>query len=696
MEGVGRKHERYWASGRLPGRKRGYLAQKLTTCTFCGVGCGLHLETSGGRLIGAYPSQSHPTNAGRLCVRGWHVHEVAGSPDRLRYPLLRKNGRLEEVSWEEALGCVAGRLIQIREQYGPDALGFLNSPRCSNEEAYLLQKLARAVIGTNNVDHGTGVYCHNSINVLLEMLGLPASTNSISELTQSEVIIVDGVDLARRLPVVAGTVLRAKLSGAKLIVIGTRYHRLAHSADLFLQILPGTGAMLYGAVAKVIVDRGLMDSRFIKKHCHAYDAFLAEVRLYDVLEASETCGVSPQLIEEAAQTYARAGCAAVLYSTGIEGRTPDDIRAIVNLALLTGNVGKPGAGIFALTEHNNLQGVCDVGVLPDRLPGYRPVADVKARAEVESIWKTRLPAARGISARSMLTDKGDGKLKALWLCRCDPVSTAFFGDFAQSLRDLDLLVVQHLFMTGSGQHAHVILPTTAFGEERVSFTSTERRIQLAERVVDPPQGPIPAWEQLTRLARLLGADWNYGSSADVMDEIATLVPFYSGVSYSSLANAFGRQWPCTKEQPLGTRLLFANNNNHAFHFVPVCKPTIIPAPWEYPLILVFGQSLYYWNQSVLIQHSETLRREHRILLLDYPDGFVEINPEDAKELGIRDGERIRLMTPDATAHSTARVTDEVRKGTVCVPYFVREIERDLLGSVDGSALVWTRVEKEPA
>ncbi len=673
------------------------MAQKLTTCTFCGTGCGLYLETSEGRLVGAYPSLSHPANRGRLGVRGWHVHEVASSPDRLRTPLLRQNGRLVEASWDEALGFVAEKLQDIRSRYGPDALGFINSPRVSNEEAYLLQKFARAVIGTNNVDHGTGVYCHNSINVLLETLGVPASTNSLADLAHSEVILVDGVALSPRLPVVAGTVLRAKLAGAKLIVVGTRKHRLVESADHFLQILPGTEELLYGALAKVIVDRGLMNSAFIRRHCRDYEAFLAEVRLYDVAEASASCGVPPELIEQAAQMFARAQGAAVLYPTGMDSHTRDHVRALVNLVLLTGNVGRRGAGVYALTEHNNLQGVCDVGVLPDRLPGYRPVAEPAARAEVEAVWQAPVPTAPGLNARHMLIDSGEARLKALWLARCDPVSTAFAGDPVKLFPSFDLVVMQHVFLTGSAQYAHVVLPTTAFGEEQVTFTSMERRIQLAQRAVDPPPGPMPAWEQLTRLARRLGADWPYASAAEVMDEIATVVPFYSGVSYANLDSNFGRQWPCTKERPLGTPMLFANGN-HGLRFVPVPKPTIISALPEYPLLLIFGQSLYYWNQSVLVQHSETLRREHRILLLDYPEGFVEINPEDARPLNIRDGNKVRLVASDgAAARTTARVTDEICRGTVCVPYFVREVERQILGSVgEGSALVWIRVEKEAA
>ncbi|MFZ2643339.1 MAG: molybdopterin-dependent oxidoreductase [Verrucomicrobiia bacterium] len=675
------------------------MAHKLTTCTFCGVGCGLYLETTDNRTIaGVYPSMSHPTNDGKICVRGWNVHEVATSLDRLKRPLLRKNGRFEEVGWDEAISFIAGRLKSIRDQYGPDALAFLNSPRCANEESYLLQKLARAVIGTNNVEHGTGVYCNNSINVLLDMLDVPATTNSIGELASSEVIVVDGVDLGRQLPTIGGHVIRAKLNGAKLVVIDTRRHRVAESADYFIQLKPGTETLLYGAMAKVIVDRGLMNLPFIKAHCRDYEKFIEQVAGYDLLAGAEGCGVPAELIEAAALAYASAKSASILYSTGIEARDAESIQAIVNLALLTGQLGKVGAGIFALTEHNNLQGVCDMGMLPDRLPGYRPVTDAAGRAEVETVWKTKLPSTSGLDARSLLTDRGGGKVKALWLCRYDPVNTAFFGDTVNTLKQFDLVVVQHLFMTGTAQFAHVVLPMTAFGEEQVSFTSTDRRIQLAQQVIEPPPGPLPAWEQIARVGRAMGADWKYNSAADVMDEIGEVVPFYSGASHDNLARDYGRQWPCTKDRPLGTQFLFADGNaGRRFKFVPVPKPELEASPKDFPFTLVFGHSLYYWNQNVLIQHSETLKREYRILLLDYPDGFVEINTADAKALGIRDKEKIRLRSASGSAVAAARVTHEVRAGTVFVPHFVRDVQKQILGGTySGRQIMPVRVEKETA
>jgi predicted molibdopterin-dependent oxidoreductase YjgC len=529
------------------------------------------------------------------------------------------------------------------------------------------------------------------------MLGVPATTASIPQLARSEVIVVDGVDLARQLPTIGGVVIRAKLAGAKLVVIDPRRHRVAENADFFLQLKPGTEALLYGAMAKVIADRGLMNLPFIKARCRDYNAFIDSIGEYDLLSAADSCGVPAELIEAAALAYARAKCASILYSTGIEAREAEPVAALVNLALLTGQIGKPGAGIFALTEHNNLQGVCDMGMLPDRLPGYRAVSDEKARAEVEKVWNCKLPTKPGLVTRSLLADRAKGKVRALWLCRYDPVSTAFFGDAAASLQQCELVVVQHLLLTETAKYAHVVLPTTAFAEERVTFTSTDRRIQLAEQVIEPLPGTSPAWQHLARVALALGAKWHYESSADIMEEIGAVVPFYSGANYANLSAEYGRQWPCTRERPLGTEILFAEAAvKPRFKFAAIPRPA--PAAGgktDYPFALVFGHSLYYWHQNVLIQHSETLKREYRILLLDYPGGFVELNSDDAKTLEIRDGQRIRVSTAAGSASVTARVTPEVRRGAVFVPFFVRQVQQQIRGSTEnGVQSVPVRIEKE--
>jgi predicted molibdopterin-dependent oxidoreductase YjgC len=288
-------------------------------------------------------------------------------------------------------------------------------------------------------------------------------------------------------------------------------------------------------------------------------------------------------------------------------------------------------------------------------------------------------------------------VKALWLSRYDPVTTAFLPGIEESLRELDLIVVQHLFMTDTAQYAHVVLPTTAFGEEQVSFTSTERRIQLAEKVIDPPTGLTPGWQQLTWLAHLMGARWKYRSAAEVMQEIGEVVPFYSGAGYENLAHDYGRQWPCTKDQPLGTRFLYADCGDTRFKFVPVQPGERFVAPKNLPFMLVFGHSLYYWNQNVLIRHSETLKREYRSLFLDYPEGFAEISIEDATQFKIRDGEKIRLSAATGSAVSTARVTPEVMQGTIYIPYFASEFQQQILGKRGfSSKAVPVRVEKETA
>jgi len=671
-------------------------AHKLTTCTFCGVGCGIYLESAGGAITGAYPSMSHPANQGRICVRGWHVHEVASSPDRLRKPLIRRNGALEPASWKDAYDFVAERLTAVKGKHGPEAIGFVTSPRCSNEEAYLLQRLARSVIGTNNVVHGLGLYRQTSIHVLRDMLGIPAATSSISELAKSDVIVVDGIDLGKQLPTIGGWVIRAKLAGAKLIATGNRGHRVAEHADHFLQIRPNTDVLLYGAMAKVVVDRGLMNVPFVQAHCRDYEKFLLAIQDFDVLWAAAECGVSPEAIEEAALTYARAKSAMILYSTGVEARGAEAVQAIVNLALLTGNVGKAGAGIMPLAEHNNLQGGCDMGMLPDFFPGYVPVENDAERRRLGALWHAELPAKPGVDLGAALGVNG-GAIRALWLDQHDPLRRGAEVD-AEMLAKLDFLVTQQMFTTEVSQYAHVMLPVVAFGEEQVTYTSTERRIQLTARAVEPAGGVVPAWLQIVRVAQRMGAAWEYESSAEVMAEIGQAVPAYAAASYENLSREYGRQWPCTIDRPLGAQILFESAlPAKGFRFAAIERPAAPPRPpAEYPFVVVLGRSLYYWHRDVLVQHSETLKREYGMLLLDYPEGFVEINTEDAARMKIRDGARIRLVTAHGSGETLARLTGEVKSGSVFIPFFLQEMTRALTSGNhvegDGQHPLFVRVE----
>jgi formate dehydrogenase (coenzyme F420) alpha subunit len=674
------------------------MAHTLTTCTFCGVGCGIYLETSGNKIIGTYPSMSHPANCGRICIRGWHAHEVASATDRLTQPLVKKDNAFQPVSWSEAYDFIAKRLTEIKSEYGPDAIGFLNSSHCGNEDAYILQKFARAVIGTNNVDQGTTFYHSNSIRALRDTIGVPAATNSIAELMESDVIIVSQIDLGRQLPTIGGWVIRAKLAGAKLICIGPRRHPVAEHADYLLQTIPGTEAFLYGALAKVIVDRGLMNLEFIRQRCNAFELFLKNIESFDVLQAASICGLSPDVIEQAAITYAKASKAMILYSTGAEASGRDQIHSMVNLTLLTGNIGKPGAGIMPLAEHNNLQGGCDVGMFPSSLPGYVPVRNLKGRKHFEEIWMRPLPDRWGMDSSTMLGARGN--LKAMWLDRHNPVVSTAYSDASAALKKMEFVVLQNLFMTPTAQYAHVILPTVAYGEETVTFTSSERRIQLAQKAVEPSSGLTSAWCQVVEVAKRLGVKWDYKNSSDVMKEIGLVVPFYEGASYENLARHYGRQWPCTHDRPLGTSYFVADQNGkRPFSFIPIRQsPPASRSTTAFPFVLVFGRSLYYWHQNTMVQHSETLKREYGILLLDYPNGFVEMNPEDAKALNIRDGMKIRLISDIGSAATYARVTNEIREGTIFVPYYMEDIARQILGPARteyraGSRTVYIKVEK---
>jgi predicted molibdopterin-dependent oxidoreductase YjgC len=620
-----------------------------------------------------YPSVSHPANHGRICVRGWHVHEVASSADRLRTPLIRKNGTLVPASFEEAYDLIARRLGEIRKEYGPAAIGMINSARCSNEDGYLFQKFARSVIGTNNIDQGTSYYLNTTVEALISMLGMAGATSSINDLFTAKTILLNDIDIGQQLPTIGGHIIRARLHGAKLIVVGPRNHRLTEHADLFLNIKPDTECYLYAAMAKIIIDRGLVDLNFIRNRCENYDAFLAEINSFNLLMAARCCDIDLALIEQAAVMYAQNTPGMLLYPAGSENLGSETLHAMIDLVLLTGNLGKPGAGILPLAEHNNSQGGCDMGVMPHRLPGYVPVTDAAGRQAIERHWGAPIPTFPGLDATSMLA--GSSSLRAIWLDRHNPVMSAGYHDPEDTMAKMDFIVLQNLFMTKTAEMAHVVLPLAAYGEEDVTFTSTERRIQLAAKVVEPPSHLMSAWQQVVEVANRMGAAWNYPVSADVLAEIVSVVPDYTAVTHENLTRDYGRQWPCTLDRPLGTPFLYADaRSSRKFVFEvlrPVSAETAVNT--EYPFVLSYALSKYYWHKNTLVRHSETLKREYGILLLDYPDGFIEINDVDAKALGIRDGQKIKIVSPSGEALTAARVTPSVRRGLVSIPFFIRDI-----------------------
>jgi predicted molibdopterin-dependent oxidoreductase YjgC len=674
------------------------VSQHLSTCTFCGVGCGIYLETEGSRITGVYPSVSHPANQGRICLRGWHIHEVASAPDRLVKPLIRKNGALEPVSFDEAYDFVAGNLVRIKNKYGADALAFLDSSRCSNEDGYLLQKLARAVVGTNNVDQGTNFYRTATVDVLRRMIGVAAATNPISDIFNSGSIIVNEIDLGTQLPTIGGAVIRAHRENTRLIVVGQRRHRVVEHADVFLNIKPATEVYLYAAMAKIIIDRGLADNHFIRTRCNGYKNLVNNLKNFDILNAARKCDVDPGLVEEAALLFARNKPGMLLFSAGAEEMRESSLHAMVNLVLLTGNLGKKGGGLIPLSEHNNSQGGCDMGVLPHYLPGYVHVGDTAGRSRFEKAWGAALPGRPGLNAAGMFGPSTP--VKALWLDRHNPVVSAQYRDAAEVLKHMEFVVLQNLFMTKTAEHAHAILPVAGYGEEDVTFTSTERRVQLAVKAVTPRVELPSAWREIAEVANRMGASWQYGSPAEVLAEIASLVPDYGSVNAENLGREYGRHWPCTLDNPLGTPVLFTEEKPaRRFQFVDVqpAPPQTGPqeaAGGEYPFALLFGHSLYYWNQNTLIRHSETLKREYRMLLLDYPGGFVEVNDEDAKKASIRDGQLIRIVSARGTSETFARVTAEVREGIIFVPFFLKDVMQALCNHGAGGCTSDIRVKIE--
>lgn len=648
----------------------------LTTCTYCGVGCGVYLTTDGVRITGVFPSSSHPCNKGRLCIRGWHLHELAMSPHRMYRPLVRKNGTLEPVSWIEAFAFIHKKLNECISKYGPSSIAFYTGPRSSNEDAYLLQKFARVIIGTNNVDHGAGAYSNASLDILMEMMGIPGSTASIEDIMKAEVILIDEIDLAKQLPTIGGWILHAKDHGIKIISVNPRLDVISKQADIHLNLRPGTELWLYGAIGKFLIEKNFVNHEFLTQYCDNVEVAIKAFLEFDISKASKVCDIPSERIEEAATILGKANRIIVMYSTGLEVREPNGLRALLNLVLLRGGVGRSGAGILALTEHCNLQGTCDVGALPRFFPGYRSVKDLEARKEFERIWKIRLSPDFGISAQECFQEGEKTPIKAVWLLRYDPMIASTLLKVEEALAEMELVIVQDLFPTRLLDYATVVIPTPAFGEEEGTFTNTERRVQKLSKAKEPPFEIIPAWKVLTKLADLWGHSWRYEKAADVFDEIKRVVPFYAGIDYYNLSTPYGVRWYHGIENFQEPQACVDFNKKLRMSRISV--PFIeVDAGQDYPFALVFGRHIYYWNLDPYVQNSETLKREYRVLLLDYPDGFVELHPKDALQIGVKDGQRVKIISPMRDVETVVRITEEVRPGTIYVPFYVREVVKGI-------------------
>jgi len=654
------------------------MTRTLTICPYCGTGCRLYLVSDElGRLVGVEPSVRHVVSRGQLCIKGWNAFEFVQHPDRLTEPAVRRGGVLETVSWDKALDLVARELQEIQRRHGRDSIAFFSSAKTTNEENFLMMKLARAVFHTNNVDHCARL-CHAStVTGLNAAFGCGAMTNSISCMEQADCIFVTGSNTTEQHPLIGTRIINNVVHrGARLIVSDNRSIRLARFADVHLRPLNGTDVALLNAMMYVIIKQRLADRRLIDTRTENYQAFREVVADYPPRRSAEICGVSAEAIVEAAHTFARADRAMIVYSMGITQHTHgvDNVKACANLAMLTGNVGRPGTGVNPLRGQNNVQGACDMGALPDVYSGYQPVSDAAAREKFGKAWGTELPDADGLTVTTAIDAAADGRLKGLLVMGENPMlSHPDQGHVRRALENLEFLAVMDIFPTPTTQLAHVVLPAASYAEKDGTFTNTERRVQRVRRAIGPIGNSRPDWMILCGIAARAGYDGMcYRSPAEVMEEIGRLTPSYGGVSYDRLERE-GLQWPCPHRDHPGTPILHTDGFSRGRgRFCPVHYKAPAELPDErFPLILSTGRC--YWQF-----HTGTMTRRSRLLEREEPKPYLEMNPEDAERLGIRDRELVTVATRRGEVDVTARVTDEVVHGVVFMPFHYEEAAANVL------------------
>jgi len=643
----------------------------LTTCEFCGCGCNFYLGVEDDKVVAVYPCASHPISQGKLCIKGWMGHEYIHSTERLKTPLIKEGDKFREATWDEAYQLIADRLQQIKERYGSDSIAVSTSAKCTNEENYLLQKLARAAIGTNNVDHCARL-CHASTVIgLSQTFGSGAMTNSIPEIGSADVIFVIGSNTTEQHPLVADQIVKGVKGGARLIVADPRQIQLTKLAALHLSHRPGTDVALINGMLNVIIAEDLVDREFVSSRTEGFEELKEVVAGYTPRKAAEITGVPAEKIIEAARIYAGGKKGTIIYAMGITQHTTgvDNVMSCANLAMLTGNMGRESTGVNPLRGQNNVQGACDMGTLPNVFPGYQAVTNTELRQKFEKAWGVKLPSQPGVTVTGAINKMIAGEIKALYIMGENPmISDPDMSHTEKALKNLGFMVVQDIFLTETARLADVVLPGVSFAEKDGTFTSTERKVQRVRKAIEPLGSSRPDWKIITELSSHLGYKMDYPSPREVMDEIAKLTPSYGGISYDRLERG-GLCWPCPSPDHPGTPYLhkekFARPGGKGrFSAVPYRPPAELPDD-EYPFTLTTGRTGFHW-------HTGTMTRKDWALDREYPKGYVEINPQDAANTGIRNGAMVKVASRRGEISMQANVVDTIQEGLVFIPFHFAE------------------------
>jgi formate dehydrogenase alpha subunit len=659
--------------GRLPKHMR-----KLTTtvCGYCGVGCAIELETENDHVVAVNPSHTSDANIGNLCVKGRFGMDFIHHPDRLKKPLIRRGGKdspLEEASWAEAIEFAARRFNEVKAKYGPHALAGITSSRATNEDNYVFQKLIRCGFGTNNIDHCARL-CHMASAVALKnAVGSSAPSASSPDVRMATAFIVVGSNTTETHPVISSQVMKAKYeSGAKIVVVDPRRIEMVNHADVWLRPKPGTNVALLNGIAHVIVNAGLANEAFIAARTEDWDAYAKSIESYTPERVAEITGVPPARTIEAALIYGKAERGMLLWGMGITQHLTgvDGALAMANLSLLTGHVGKPGTGFIPLRGQSNVQGASDMQGQHNALPGYYSIKDPKDRAKFEKAWGVTLPDNHFKTVVQLEESAVHGDIKAMYIMGENPMgSSPDIAEVERGLRSLEILVVQDMFLSETAALADVIFPVASFAEKDGTFTNTERRVQLLRPAVPPPGEARPDWQVVCDLSTAMGYPMSYGSTAEIMAEISSLVPSYAGMLHERLGPG-GLQWPCLDANHPGTRFLYAETfptptGKATFSIVRQHDTDVEDTDDAYPLNLSTGRLLEHYHTGTMTRRSKGLDHMR-------PEGEVEVHPEDARRYELSDGGRARIVTKRGSVEVKVKVTEKTLEGAIFYPFHFGE------------------------
>ncbi|MFT5467028.1 MAG: formate dehydrogenase major subunit [Verrucomicrobiales bacterium] len=653
---------------RDPSKPTDDMEHTSTVCGYCGVGCRLDVAVKDGVVHHIDPVADAEVNRGHLCVKGRYAHGWQTSPDRLTMPLIRKNGELREVSWDEALDYISDRLTEIKDESGPDVLGAFTSSRSTNEACYLLQKLFRTEVGTNNVDCCARV-CHSSTALALQLAtGTGAASASYSDFEKASCLVVAGANPTEAHPVAGARIKQAALNGVPLVVIDPRRIELAEYADIHLQLLPGTNVALFNGLAKVIIEENLAQLDYIKERTEGFDELTAFLKDQSLAKVSSITNVPEDEIVSAGRLIAKHAPALFVHGLGLSELMQGvaSVMTLCNLGMLTGSIGKPGAGMLPLRGQNNVQGSADMGSMPTHFTGYQPVDDPDVRERIKPIWGKLPPQEPGMPSTLMLRAAAEGKMRALWLMGEDVIqSDPNESEVIRALEKLDLIIIQDLFLTQSTKYAHVVLPSCGFLEQEGTFTNGERRIQHVRPAVAAPGEARPDWEAVRDVgARMNPASscWMYDSPSEVMDEIATVAPkMFGGVHYDRLAPD-GLQWPCPADDHPGAATLHADEFLRGLGNLVVVDYEASPEHGiaEFPYLLITGRLLDHYNVGTMTRRTP----QHELVTRDE----LEIHPLDAAKEGLEDGSTVKLSSRWGQIDVPIRFSPRIAPGTLFLTF----------------------------